>query len=121
MDSALKWVNVSEQGYWQFQFGDILVDGKPTGLCKKYGARQCQAVLDTGSSLMMGPQEDLDPLMALLNFGNDSQQNCSTKAKFPRLGFSIDGETFDMSPDDYMEFSVNLHWYILRGRFAVGR
>merc|ERR1719215_1475120 len=105
MDSALKWVNVSEQGYWQFQFGDILVDGKPTGLCKKYGSRQCQGVLDTGSSLMMGPQKDLDVLLGMLNFDRDTQKNCTARDTFPKLGFMIGGELMEMEPQDYMDRS----------------
>lgn len=107
MDSPLKWVNVTQEGYWQFQFSDFTVGGKPTGLCKKYGQRQCQAVLDTGSSLMMGPKSDVDQLITMLNFGTDTQSNCSKDAKFPTLGFTIGGETFEMEPDDYMDRSHN--------------
>lgn len=106
MASPLNWVNVSEEGYWQFQFADIVVDGKPTGLCKKYGKRLCQGVLDTGSSLMMGPREDLDPLLVLLGFGNNSQQNCSENRTYPKLGFMIGGQTLEMEPDDYMDRSL---------------
>jgi len=105
MASPLTWVNVSEEGYWQFQFTDFLIDGKPTGLCSKYGKRQCQAVLDTGSSLMMGPKNDLDQLLQLLHFGNDTTQNCSLDFKFPKLGFQIAGKTFEMEPNDYMDRS----------------
>lgn len=105
MAEPLTWVNVSEEGYWQFQFTDFLVDGKPTGLCDKYGKRGCQAVLDTGSSLMMGPKGDLDQLLKLLHFGNDTTQNCSQSFKFPKLGFKIAGKVFEMEPDDYMDRS----------------
>lgn len=103
MASPLTWVNVSQEGYWQFQFADILVDGKPTSLCNKYGARQCQAVLDTGSSLMMGPQADLDPLIGLLGFANNTQQNCTAAKRFPKLGFLVGGQKFEMDPDEYMD------------------
>lgn len=105
MASPLTWVNVSEEGYWQFQFADFTIDGKPTGLCSKYGKRQCQAVLDTGSSLMMGPKDDLDHLLQLLRFGNDTTQNCSLDFKFPKLGFMIAGKNFEMDPNDYMDRS----------------
>lgn len=106
MASPLTWLPVSEEGYWQFQFTDFLVDGKPTGLCSKYGKRQCQAVLDTGSSLMMGPQGDLDQLLKLLHFdANSTTQNFTEGFKFPKLGFQIAGKTFEMEPDDYMDRS----------------
>jgi len=105
MASPMKWVNVSQEGYWQFQFTDLVVDGKPTGLCARYGKRLCQGVVDTGSSLMMGPNEILDPLVTLLNFGNETQKNCSKNDKFPKLGFMIGGELLEMEPDDYMDRS----------------
>jgi len=105
MASPLTWVDVSVEGYWQFQFTDFLIDGKPTGLCKKYGERQCQGVLDTGSSLMMGPKADLDQLLRMLHFGNDTNLNCTQDIKFPKLGFVIGNKTFEMGPDDYMDRS----------------
>mmetsp|Transcript_5872 Transcript_5872/g.13909 ORF Transcript_5872/g.13909 Transcript_5872/m.13909 type:complete len:491 (-) Transcript_5872:56-1528(-) len=105
MASGLRWVNISEEGYWQFQFTDFTVDGKPTGLCKKYGKRACQAVLDTGSSLMMGPKADVDQLITLLNFGHDTGKNCTNDDKFPKFGFIVEGQTLEMEPDDYMDRS----------------
>lgn len=104
MATPLKWVKVSVEGYWQFQFTDIMVDGKPTGLCQKYGDRQCQGVLDTGSSLMMGPKADLDPLMELLHFSRGSSSlNCSKTQQFPKLGFLVEGEVLEMEADEYMD------------------
>mmetsp|Transcript_30520 Transcript_30520/g.94837 ORF Transcript_30520/g.94837 Transcript_30520/m.94837 type:complete len:507 (+) Transcript_30520:55-1575(+) len=105
MASRLQWVNVSQEGYWQFQFTDFTIDGRPAGLCKKYGRRACQGVLDTGSSLMMGPKADLDSLVSLLNFGHETEINCTKGDKFPKLGFLIGGETFEMEPEDYMDRS----------------
>jgi len=107
MASELTWVNVSEEGYWQFQFTDFAIDGKALGMCKQYGERKCQAVLDTGSSLMMGPQADLNQIMRLINFGNDTQKNCTDSMVFPKLGFFIAGKLFEMAPEDYMDKSFD--------------
>lgn len=109
MAEPLTWVPVYEEGYWQFQFNDILVDGKPMSICKKYGERQCQGVLDTGSSLMMGPKGELVHLLKALGFLNDTQMNCTVEQKFPKLSFVIANKTFDMDPDDYMDRSQNGH------------
>jgi len=103
MASPFSWVDVSVEGYWQFQFSDITVNGKPINMCTKYGKHQCQAVLDTGSSLMMGPKGDLDQLLQLLDFGNDTQRNATEGYKFPTLGFNIAGKEFLMEPNDYMD------------------
>jgi cathepsin D len=109
MQGDLTWVPVYEEGYWQFQFTDFLVDGKPMNMCNKYGDRKCQAVLDTGSSLMMGPQDDLTVLLKALHFPRDTQQNCSKNMTFPKLGFVIANKTFEMDPDDYMDRSQDNH------------
>jgi len=109
MASSLHWVNVSQEGYWQFQFDDIIVDGKPTGLCSKHGERGCQGVLDTGSSLLMGPKKDLDAILELLTFQGGTQMPCATSAHFPKLGFQIGSHTFEMEADEYMDRSDPEH------------
>jgi|EP00927_Polykrikos_kofoidii_P066081 cathepsin D len=107
MASPLTWVPVYEEGYWQFQFSEFTVNGKPLNLCAKYGKRQCQAVLDTGSSLMMGPQDDLVHILQALHFANDTQMKCNDSQSFPTLGFVVANKTFEMQPDDYMDRSRN--------------
>lgn len=109
MASELTWVPVYEEGYWQFQFSDFLINGKPMHLCKTYGERKCQAVLDTGSSLMMGPHKDLVKILQSLSFMRDTQMNCTENQTFPKLGFVIANKTFEMDPDDYMDRSQDGH------------
>mmetsp|Transcript_76548 Transcript_76548/g.238404 ORF Transcript_76548/g.238404 Transcript_76548/m.238404 type:complete len:183 (+) Transcript_76548:2-550(+) len=53
----------------------------------------------------MGPKADLDSLVSLLNFGHDTEINCTREQRFPKLGFQIGGENFEMEPDDYMDRS----------------
>merc|ERR1719215_589011 len=105
MRGPMTWVPVSVEGYWQFSFSDMLVDGKPLDLCKKYGKRLCQGVVDTGSSLFMGPDQDLVPLLKALQFPGSTKQNCSKTKVFPKLAFVIAGKTFEMQADDYMDRS----------------
>jgi len=58
----ITYIPLSNQTYWEFQLGDILVGGKSTGYC----AKGCHAIADTGTSLIAGPSDVVQQLNKLL-------------------------------------------------------
>ncbi|XXG77243.1 hypothetical protein AAC387_Pa08g1428 [Persea americana] len=44
-------VPIKQKGYWQFDMGEVLIDGRTTGFCP----RGCSAIADSGTSLLAGP------------------------------------------------------------------
>ncbi|XP_053943773.1 cathepsin E isoform X3 [Cuculus canorus] len=54
---TLNWVPVTQQGYWQIQVDNILLGGTVT-FCEN----GCQAIVDTGTSLITGPQKEIKEL-----------------------------------------------------------
>lgn len=93
-------VPISVDGYWQFKIDDIIVDGKPTGLCDKKAG--CQAAVDTGSSLLMGPSN----MIAAITKKLEIDDKCS-KQKLPAFGFLVSAngkqKKLEMSSEDYLD------------------
>ena len=53
------WLNVTREGYWQIAMDDLRVDGVSSGRC---GKRGCQAIVDTGTSLLAGPTDVIEKI-----------------------------------------------------------
>jgi len=94
------WVPLSSSTYWQFALEDIVVGNASTNLCN----RSCQAVVDTGSSLLMGPKQVGDAIKSLLHA---HASDCSSKsmAALPTIGFRVNGTLLELHPEDYMDAS----------------
>lgn len=97
------WVNVSKVGYWQFSLADLVVNGTRLNLgCACDGC--CQAVVDSGASVMMGPPFVVNLLRKAIKYSDD---DC-TGLKFPSIGFvvkSADGHehVLEMEEEDYLD------------------
>nr|XP_043623821.1 phytepsin-like [Erigeron canadensis] len=52
------YVPVTQKGYWQFDMGDVLIGGKPSGFCKG----KCSAIADSGTSLIAGPSKVINKI-----------------------------------------------------------
>merc|ERR1719161_2780914 len=97
------WVNVSKMGYWQFSLADLVVNGSRLNLgCSCDGC--CQAVVDSGASVMMGPPFVVNLMRTTIKYSTD---DC-TNLKFPSIGFvvkSADGHehVLEMQEEDYLD------------------
>jgi hypothetical protein len=87
---------ISEEDSWQVKMDDFTVAGKAAGVCGKDG---CQAVVDTGSSVLMASP----PMVAALEKALDVHENCSNFDTLPTLGFTFEGKTFTLSPEEYVD------------------
>jgi len=93
----LNWHNVSEESYWQIGMNDILVDNHRLNLCEN---DKCKLVIDTGTSIITGPSEDLSKLLDLIDL-----KSCDDISNLPIINFEIDKIKYELSPEEYMIFA----------------
>jgi hypothetical protein len=83
---------VVEQKYWALEL-DSVAQGT-----KKIDASKYKAVIDSGTSLLVGPKELVDPLIEGITVNAD----CSNISSLPELSFTIDQTTYTLEAKDYV-------------------
>ncbi|KAF5760506.1 putative phytepsin [Helianthus annuus] len=72
------YVPVTQKGYWQFDMGDVLVGGKPTGFCTS----GCSAIADSGTSLIAGPSEVIKQINDAIGATGYLNEQCQKAVRF---------------------------------------
>jgi len=83
---------VVEEKYWALQL-DSIAQGS-----KSIPASDYKAVIDSGTSLLVGPKAIVDPLID----GIKVRRTCAGVDKLPTLSFTIDGTEYPLTPEDYV-------------------
>jgi cathepsin D len=85
---------VIDKYYWTIKMDDIKYNGKSLGLCPD----GCKAVIDTGTTLITGPSQDLRHLLRNIPVEND----CANYDQAEDLTFVFNGDEYSLKPDEYM-------------------
>ncbi|XP_040193555.1 cathepsin E isoform X2 [Rana temporaria] len=96
----LNWVPITVQGYWQIQVDSIQVAGQVI-----FCSDGCQAIVDTGTSLITGPSGDIEQLQNYIGVTNTNGEygvSCSTLSLMPSVTFTINGLDYSLTPEQYM-------------------
>ncbi|KAL1455056.1 hypothetical protein WDU94_009176 [Cyamophila willieti] len=90
---------VSRKGYWQFKVDAINM--KENVYCSN-----CQAIADTGTSLIVGPTEviaEVNKLIGSTSVINGANiVNCDQMKAMPNVDIVVGGKTFTLTPNDYV-------------------
>ncbi|XP_010224685.1 PREDICTED: pepsin A-like [Tinamus guttatus] len=97
----LHWIPLSSKTYWQISIDSITVKGQVIAC-----PRGCQAVIDTGTSLLAGPLGSIIAIHDHIGVSEDSNGeyvvNCRTKNNLPDIVFVINGIKFPVSAKAYI-------------------
>uniref|UniRef100_A0A8C2TWG9 cathepsin E n=1 Tax=Coturnix japonica TaxID=93934 RepID=A0A8C2TWG9_COTJA len=96
---TLHWVPVTVQGYWQIHLDNVQVGGR-VAFC----ANGCQAIVDTGTSLLTGPTKDIKELQRYIGataMDGEYIVDCSFLSSMPIVTFTINGIPYTLSAQAY--------------------
>jgi len=98
----ITWVPVSRKGYWQFNMTTISVAGTDNVGC----AGGCQAIADTGTSLLAGPTAEVKKINEMIGaapfINGEYMVSCSLLDSMPDVAFKLNGRVFTLKPRDYV-------------------
>uniref|UniRef100_A0A8C4LMC0 Pepsin A n=1 Tax=Equus asinus asinus TaxID=83772 RepID=A0A8C4LMC0_EQUAS len=98
---SLNWVPVSNEGYWQITVDSITMNGESIAC-----SGGCQAIVDTGTSLLAGPHSAIDNIQSYIGASEDSSGeaviSCSSIDSLPDIVFTLNGVEFPLSPSAYI-------------------
>jgi len=106
---GLTWLKVDDaKGIWEVNVDDIVVNSTRLGFrpCADFLGR-CTAVLDTGCSGIGLPRGMTDKLSKQIGFTGEKLQCTDPTMTLPAIGFVLGGQSFALSPRDYVEVSAN--------------
>ncbi|XP_027426370.1 chymosin-like [Zalophus californianus] len=97
---SLHWVPVTVQEYWQFSVDRVTVNGVVVA-CDG----GCQAILDTGTSMLVGPSSDILNIQTAIGATQDQYGefdiNCRSLSSMPEVVFEIHGQKYPLPPSTY--------------------
>ncbi|KAL8178976.1 UNVERIFIED_CONTAM: hypothetical protein K2H54_058229 [Gekko kuhli] len=96
------WTPVTQEAYWQIGIQSFYIGNQISDWC----SQGCQAIVDTGTSLLTAPQQVFGELMQYIGAQQDGNGqyvvSCSNIQSMPTITFVISGNSFPLSPSAYI-------------------
>uniref|UniRef100_A0A8C4RS03 Renin n=1 Tax=Erpetoichthys calabaricus TaxID=27687 RepID=A0A8C4RS03_ERPCA len=94
------YLSTSKTGKWEIELKGVSVRGE-TLFCKD----GCTAVIDTGSSYIIGPAASVTQLMKAVGATELYTVNCDKVEAMPSISFEFGGTEYSLTGEDY------IHWF----------
>eukprot|EP01094_Clydonella_sp_ATCC50884_P005240 TRINITY_DN14188_c0_g1_i1.p2 TRINITY_DN14188_c0_g1~~TRINITY_DN14188_c0_g1_i1.p2 ORF type:complete len:369 (+),score=134.80 TRINITY_DN14188_c0_g1_i1:26-1108(+) len=82
--------------YYMITFDGISINGNP--ISTNCGSSGCRAIVDTGTSVLLGPRKEVSEILSTLNIAKD----CSNLNSLPDLVFTIGSDTYSIPASIYV-------------------
>ncbi|XP_029013051.1 pepsin A-like [Betta splendens] len=97
----ITWIPLTSETYWQIQMDSVTINGQ-TVAC----SGGCQAIIDTGTSLIVGPTSDINNINAWVGASTDqygdASVNCQSIQNLPDVTFTLNGNAFTVPASGYI-------------------
>ncbi|KAF4010036.1 hypothetical protein G4228_000986 [Cervus hanglu yarkandensis] len=97
---SLAYHNVTRKAYWQIHMDQLDV-GSSLTVCKG----GCEAIVDTGTSLIVGPVEEVRELQKAIGavplMQGEYMIPCEKVSSLPQVTVKLGGKDYTLSPEDY--------------------
>ncbi|KAM4016368.1 cathepsin D-like [Anomaloglossus baeobatrachus] len=95
------YLNVTRMAFWQIKTDEVRV-GSQLILCKG----GCQAIVDTGTSLITGPAAEIRALHVAIGaiplFNGEYMVDCARVSSLPTISFILGGVQYNLTGEDYV-------------------
>uniref|UniRef100_A0A8C4UFU1 pepsin A n=1 Tax=Falco tinnunculus TaxID=100819 RepID=A0A8C4UFU1_FALTI len=95
--NGISWIPLSAETYWQITMDSVTIGGE-TAACPS----GCQAIVDTGTSLLAVPSTALNNILSVLGASSNGEVSCSAVSSLPDIVFNINGEAFPVPASAYV-------------------
>ncbi|KAA8591140.1 pepsin A [Etheostoma spectabile] len=97
----ITWIPLSSATYWQIAMDSVTINGQ-TVAC----SGGCQAIIDTGTSLIVGPTSDINNMNSWVGASTDqygdATVNCQNIGSMPEVTFTLNGIAFTIPASAYV-------------------